>query len=72
MSINSSVQQFSCGVAAYISGQVLTQRPTGELIHFPALGFGSIVCALICIYLARFLKIPKQNDAPLQALPVEG
>ena len=72
MSINSSVQQFSCGVAAYISGQVLTQTPTGELVHFPALGFGSIVCALICIYLARFLKMPHQNEAPVQALPVEG
>src|SRR5581483_1891978 len=38
MSINSSVQQFFCGVAAYVSGQVLTQTPKGELAHFPLLG----------------------------------
>ncbi|HZR17514.1 MAG TPA: MFS transporter [Verrucomicrobiae bacterium] len=72
MSINSSVQQFSCGVAAYVSGQVLTQTPKGELAHFPLLGYGSILCALICIYLARFLKTPENSDGAVQGLPVEG
>jgi predicted MFS family arabinose efflux permease len=72
MSINSSVQQFSCGVAAYVSGQVLTQTATGELAHFPALGIGSIVCALICIYLARFLKMPGGGHPAMQGLPAEG
>jgi predicted MFS family arabinose efflux permease len=72
MSINSSVQQFSCGIAAYLSGLVLTQASTGELVHFPALGLASIVCALICIYLARFLRIPGNTVTPVQALPAEG
>jgi len=72
MSINSSVQQFACGVAAYVSGQVLTQDSSGQLVHFPALGFASIVCALICIYLARFLKMTPQGEGAIEALPVEG
>ncbi len=72
MSINSAVQQFSCGVAAYVSGQVLTQTATGELAHFPALGIGSIVCALICIYLARFLKMPDGGQPAIEGLPAEG
>jgi len=72
MSVNSSVQQFACGVAAYVSGQVLTQAPGGQLLHFPLLGLASIVCALICIYLARFLRMPPQNERSIQALPVEG
>jgi predicted MFS family arabinose efflux permease len=72
MSINSAVQQFSCGVAAYVSGQVLTQTATGELAHFPVLGIGSIVCALICIYLARFLKMPEGSQPAMQGLPAEG
>jgi predicted MFS family arabinose efflux permease len=72
MSINSSVQQFSCGVAAYLSGQVLTQTPSGQLAHFPVLGLASTVCALLCIYFARFLKIPSQPESSIQALPVEG
>jgi predicted MFS family arabinose efflux permease len=72
MSINSSVQQFSCGVAAYVSGQILTQRASGELAHFPLLGVASIVCALICIYLARFLRMPESTEGSVQGLPVEG
>jgi predicted MFS family arabinose efflux permease len=72
MSINSSVQQFACGVAAYVSGQLLTQTPTGELAHFPLLGVASILCALVCIYLARFLKMPANPEASVQALPAEG
>jgi predicted MFS family arabinose efflux permease len=72
MSINSSVQQFSCGVAAYLSGLVLIQTPSGELARFPLLGLASIVCALLCIYFARFLKMPERAENPLQGLPVEG
>jgi predicted MFS family arabinose efflux permease len=72
MSINSSVQQFACGVAAYVSGQILTQRPNGELMHFPLLGVASIICALACIYLARFLRMPVSAEGPVQGLPVEG
>ena len=72
MSINSSVQQFACGVAAYLSGLVLTQNATGELAHFPALGAASIVCALVCIYLARFLKLPENGAGSIQGLPAEG
>ena len=72
MSINSSVQQFACGVAAYVSGQILTQKETGELAHFPLLGVASIICALTCIYLARFLKMPPNAEGPVQGLPVEG
>jgi predicted MFS family arabinose efflux permease len=72
MSINSSVQQFACGVAAFVSGQVLTQAPDGQLVHFPLLGFASVVCALICIYLARFLKMPTEGEREVQGLAVEG
>jgi DHA1 family inner membrane transport protein len=72
MSINSSVQQFACGVAAYASGRILTQQPDGQLAHFSLLGVASIICALACIYLARFLKMPESPEAPVQAVPAEG
>jgi len=72
MSINSSVQQFASGVAAYLSGQVLTQTTSGELAHFPALGAASIVCALACIYFARFLKSPNNSEGSMQGLAMEG
>ena len=36
MSANSSVQQFSMGLATYLSGQIMGQTPRGELTHFPS------------------------------------
>jgi predicted MFS family arabinose efflux permease len=59
MSLNSSVQQFASGLAAFASGQILHQTPNGRLLHFPLVGGISIACALGCIYLARFLKSPE-------------
>jgi predicted MFS family arabinose efflux permease len=58
MSINSSVQQFSCGLAAYASGHIIGQSATGELTRFPWVGLISVTCILSCIYLSRFLKGP--------------
>jgi predicted MFS family arabinose efflux permease len=72
MSINSSVQQFAAGLAAYLSGQIMAQTPSGELTHFPAIGALSVVCALTCIYLARYLKSPVQPATTVNALPAEG
>src|SRR4029434_1741987 len=56
MSINSSVQQFSSGVAAYASGLILGQAPDGRLTRFGWVGVLSVGFALLCIYLSRFLK----------------
>jgi predicted MFS family arabinose efflux permease len=72
MSLNSSVQQFACGLAAYASGLVLVQAPDGELMHFGALGVASIICALVCIYLARFLRLSPTAESALAGLPAEG
>jgi predicted MFS family arabinose efflux permease len=58
MSMNSSVQQFSSGLAAYVSGQIIGQAPGGAMTHFPVIGLLSVGCAFASIYLARFLKIP--------------
>jgi predicted MFS family arabinose efflux permease len=55
MSINSSVQQLAAGVAAWISGIILGQTATGQITHFSVTGLLSVICALGCIYLSRFL-----------------
>jgi len=72
MSINSSVQQFAAGLAAFVSGHIMGQTTSGELTHFPAVGAMSVVCALTCIYLARYLKSPEQSETSVNALPAEG
>jgi predicted MFS family arabinose efflux permease len=68
MSINSSVQQFAAGVAAYVSGHLLGLTPDGRLTHFPIIGAMSVVCAVGCVYLATFLRSPvvgEETAAPL-------
>jgi predicted MFS family arabinose efflux permease len=59
MSLNSSVQQFSSGLAAYLSGQMMGQSADGRITRFNWIGYVSVACALSCIYLARYLKQPK-------------
>lgn len=56
MSVNSSVQQFSCGLAAWISGVIIGQGPNLEITHYPAAGLVSLACVFGCIWLARFLR----------------
>jgi hypothetical protein len=61
MSINSSIRQFSPGLAAYLSGVIIGQAPAGVMTHFPAVGLLSVGCGFTSIYLARFLKISDKN-----------
>ena len=57
MSVNSSVQQFACGLAAWISGTIFGQRTDKAITHFPDGGNGlSLCCVFACIWLAQFLR----------------
>jgi predicted MFS family arabinose efflux permease len=47
MSINSSVQQFSGGIAAGVAGLIVSQDPQGRLQHYDTLGF--VVCGTIAV-----------------------
>ncbi len=55
MSINSSVQQLSSGVAAWASGQIIGQSG-GHMTRFGWVGVVSVTCGMAAIYFARFLK----------------
>jgi predicted MFS family arabinose efflux permease len=63
MSVNSSVQQFSCGLAAWVSGAIVGQGPNQEITHFSLVGMVSLFCVFSCIWLARFLK-PAARQLP--------
>jgi predicted MFS family arabinose efflux permease len=71
MSINSSVQQFALGIAAWVSGQIMGRAATGEMTRFPTVGIISLVCALSCIFLARFLKPPQAREVLPEPLVLE-
>lgn len=60
MSINSSIQQISGGVASFLAGVIVVQAPNGKLERYPLLGIvvlASMAIALALIYwLTRHLK----------------
>jgi len=73
MSVNSSVQQFASGLAAFVSGHIMGQTLSGEITHFPIVGLVSFSFALLCIYLARFLKSPAPREVlSSQVIPEPG
>jgi len=55
MSLNSSVQQLSSGLAAWVSGLIIGQA-NGHITRFGWVGVISVSCGMAAIYLARFLK----------------
>lgn len=58
MSINSSVQQLTSGVAAWLGGVIIHTTPqTGQFSRFGVVGAVSVAFGLITIYLSRFLKV---------------
>lgn len=56
MSINSSVQQFSSGIASILSGAILSVNADGRLIHFGRIGALSITMAATAILIARHVR----------------
>lgn len=58
MSINSSVQQLSAGLAAYLIGKILGVAPDGKMTHYPYAGFVALAFVGICLYIANTLPRP--------------
>jgi predicted MFS family arabinose efflux permease len=71
MSVNSSVQQFSCGLAAWLSGNIIGQSPNGQISGYPVAGVVSVTLVLICIWLARFLR-PAPTELSTGAVSIES
>jgi predicted MFS family arabinose efflux permease len=69
MSINSSIQQISGGIAAFLAGLIVVQSPTGELLHYDILGYVVAVTTFITIVLIWFVHlrvVKKLAMAPVQ------
>jgi predicted MFS family arabinose efflux permease len=56
MSLNSSTQQISGGIASYIAGMIVVQAPSGELLHYDTLGYVVAVSIVITIALIWFVN----------------
>lgn len=56
MSINSSMQQLSTGLAAMIGGAIVTKSPEGHIEHYDWVGYFSIALILTSVWLAGRVK----------------
>jgi predicted MFS family arabinose efflux permease len=56
MSISSSLQQLSAGLASYVAGVIVVKQTDGSFTHYDWVGYMSIAATLICLYLARRIR----------------
>jgi predicted MFS family arabinose efflux permease len=64
MSVNSSVQQVSGGIASIIAGSIVVQSASGKLVHYNTLGYVVIAAVIITMVTMYFInKILEQKMA---------
>jgi hypothetical protein len=64
MSINSSIQQLSGGVAAMFAGMIVYQSKDGYMHNYPVLGLVVICSMIVAVFLMRMLdRMIKRNPA---------
>lgn len=67
MSINSSVQQISGGVASIIAGLIVVQTESGVLEHYDTLGYVVVVAMIITVGMMHFINqyVTKKTGTPV-------
>jgi predicted MFS family arabinose efflux permease len=50
MSINSSIQQFSAGVASLLAGYIVIENPDKTLSHYNYVGYFAVAMLCLCFY----------------------
>lgn len=63
MSINSSVQQISGGIATFIAGLIVAEAPDGKLLHYDTLGYIVVGATLITIIMMYFIHLQVEKAA---------
>jgi predicted MFS family arabinose efflux permease len=71
MSISSSLQQMSGGLAAVVAGLIAVQAPGGALLHFDTLGY-VLVCTTLVSLVFMYLIDRKIGGKPTGRPPVPG
>lgn len=67
MSVNSSLQQLSGGIAAFVAGRIVVQTSSGALLHYDRLGYVMIVAfaiTTVMMYLLNRQIMAKQTQQP--------
>ena len=66
MSFSSAMQQMMAGVASYVAGLIVTKAPDGTLNGYNYVGYISVALTMLCIFLARRLKIKEGSELTLR------
>lgn len=68
MSINSSVQQISGGIASVIAGLIVVQSGDGKLKHYDTIGYIVVASILVTIIMMRFINKFVMKKTQLQGI----
>ena len=66
MSFNSSVQQLTAGIAAFIAGGIVTENASGQLVNYEIVGYIAIVACIISIWAAFRIVSAEEYNASLE------
>lgn len=72
MSINSSIQQFSSGAAAFLGGHIVQKTATGEILYYDRVGYIAVITTIICLWLARRIRPAETNEEEFQESKVKN
>ncbi|WP_044171277.1 MFS transporter [Flectobacillus major] len=61
MSVNSSIQQISGGIASLVAGLIVVKAPSGKLERYDILGYTVIGSMLVAIYLLKWVDTYVKN-----------
>ena len=67
MSINSSVQQISGGIASMIAGMIVVQTEGGVLLHYDTLGYVVVGAMIITVVMMYFINEQVSRKATMMA-----
>lgn len=57
MSLVSSVQMLSSGLATLLAGLIMTRTPDGQIAHYDTVGYIAVACGLLTIWIAAHLRV---------------
>lgn len=61
MSLNSSVQQLSSGISAYVGGAIVLKTADGRLAHYDRVGYLAIACSVLSLFLIGKIRSREQE-----------
>jgi hypothetical protein len=69
MSINSSVQQISGGIATFIAGKIVVETTGGKLENYDLLGYVVVGAMLVTIIMMYFIHLYVDKKTELKVTP---